>query len=190
MGEFGNLNNQWKHWHYKNTALLIFSLIIFFFFAEHPMVRNTIDLIGSFGYAGAFITGILFVSIFTVAPAIVVLYFLAGHLNPLLVALFAGTGAVVGDYLIFRFLKDRVFNELEPIFLKGGGGVLVRLFQTPHFGWLLPLVGAVIIASPLPDEIGIGLLGTSRLKTWQFMVLSFLLNSLGIFIVIAVAKYF
>lgn len=190
MEELINLNNEFKHWHYKNTALLILSLIIFFFFAEHLAIRNTIDLIGKFGYIGAFIAGVLFVSIFTVAPAAVLLFFLAEHLNPLLVALFAGMGAVVGDYLIFKFLRDNVFDELKPLFLKNGGNRLIRLFKTPYFGWLLPLMGAFIIASPFPDELGIGLLGVSKLKGWQFICLTFLLNSVGIFIVITAAKSF
>ncbi|MDD5415405.1 MAG: hypothetical protein PHE48_00155 [Candidatus Daviesbacteria bacterium] len=190
MEELIDLNSRWKHWHYKNTVLLVLSLIVFFLFAEHPAVRNAIDLIGSFGYIGAFITGILFVSIFTVAPAAVVLYFLADNLNPLLVALFAGIGAVVGDYLIFRFLKDRVFDELTPLFMKSGGNKIVKLFKTPYFGWLLPLLGALIIASPFPDEVGIGLLGASKLRNWQFLILSFILNSIGIFIVIIAAKSF
>ncbi len=190
MEEIIDFNKKWSHWHYKNTTLLILSLILFFFLADTPYVKDSIHFIGSFGYIGAFITGILFVSIFTVAPAAVVLYFLADHLNPLLVALFAGMGAVIGDYLIFRFLRDRVFDELTPLFLKNGGNKLVKLFKTPYFGWLLPFVGAFIIASPFPDEIGIGLLGASRLKSWQFLILSFLLNSIGIFVVIIAARSF
>lgn len=183
-------SKKWRHWHYKNTTLLILGLVLFFFFAEHPIIRNTIDSIGSLGYLGAFFTGLLFVSIFTVAPAAVVLFFLADHLNPLGVAFSAGMGAVVGDYLIFKFLRDKVFDELTPLFLRSGGNTLVRLFKTPYFGWLVPFVGAFIIASPLPDEIGIGLLGASKLKNYQFLILSFLLNSIGIFLVIIAARSF
>lgn len=184
------VTSRWRDWPYKNTSFLVLSLILFFFFAEHPAVHYTINLIGGFGYIGAFITGILFVSIFTVAPAAVLLFFLADHLNPLLVAVFAGLGAVLGDYLIFRFLRDKVFDELVPLFIKSGGQSLINLFKTPYFGWLLPFVGAFIIASPLPDEVGIGLLGASKLKSWQFLILSFLLNSVGIFVVIIAARSF
>lgn len=190
MEELGNLHSRWNHWQYKNTTFLILSLILFFLFAEYPIVRNTIDSIGSLGYLGAFFTGVFFVSIFTVAPAVVVLFFLADHLNPLGVAFFAGMGAVMGDYLIFRFLRDRVFDELKPLFLNNGGNLLVKLSKTPYFGWFLPFLGAVIIASPLPDEIGIGLLGASKLRSWQFIILSFLLNSIGIFVVIIAARSF
>ena|SRR3989338_1443355 len=184
------INSRWQHWHYKNTVLLVLSLALFFFFADHPIVKNTISLINGFGYFGAFISGILFVSIFTVAPAAVVLFFLAETLNPLLVAVFAGVGAVLGDYLIFRFLRDRVFDELKPLYLNHGGNFLIKLFKTPYFAWFLPIFGAFIIASPFPDEIGIGLLGASKLKSWQFLLLTFLLNTVGIFIVIIAARSF
>lgn len=184
------IKTRWKHWNYKNTGFLILSLIIFFLFTESPVVKNIISLINGFGYIGAFITGILFVSIFTVAPASVILFFLAENLNPLLVAVCAGAGAVLGDYLIFRFLRDRVFDELKPLFLNNGGNLLVKLFKTPYFAWFLPLFGAFIIASPFPDELGIGLLGASKLKNWQFLLLTFLLNTIGIFVVIIAAHSF
>ncbi len=133
MDKFADLNYSWKNWHYKNTSLLILSLILFFLFANTPFIKGIITYIGNFGYIGAFITGIFFVSVFTVAPAAVVLYFLADTLNPLLVAIFAGAGAVIGDYLIFRFLRDRVFDELKPMFLKSGGNILVKLFKNTVF---------------------------------------------------------
>lgn len=132
--------------------------------AETPQVKRIISIIGNFGYIGAFISGIFFVSVFTVAPAAIVLFFLAETLNPLIVALFAGSGAVIGDYLIFRFLRDRVFDEIKPLLLKNGGNLLMKLFKTPYFAWGLSLVGAFIIASPFPDEVGIGLLGASKLR--------------------------
>ena len=184
------LDRKWQHWHYKNTALLVLSLVLFFVFAEHPVIKNTVTFIANFGYIGAFVTGILFVSIFTVAPAAVILYFLADSLNPFFVAIFAGMGGVVGDYLIFRFLKDRVFDELKPLFLKEGGERLVHLFKTPYFVWLLPFIGALIIASPFPDEVGIGLLGASKMKNWQFLLLTFALNSAGIFLIVTAARSF
>ncbi|MEK7660290.1 MAG: hypothetical protein AAB343_03750 [Patescibacteria group bacterium] len=51
-------------------------------------------------------------------------------------------------------------------------------------------MGAIIIASPFPDEVGISLMGISQLKNWQFLVISFLLNSLGILFVVTIAKSF
>src|SRR3989344_6560601 len=115
------LVSRYKHWKFKNTFLLITSLMVFFYFADTYFVRNIISGIGDLGYLGAFLTGTFFVSTFTVAPAGVVLFHLAKELAPLEVALFAGLGGVVGDYIIFRFLTDKVFEELRPLFTRIGG---------------------------------------------------------------------
>ncbi len=181
---------RYQNWKYKNTSFLIFSLIVFFYFADSEVVQNFITVLGSMGYFGAFITGIFFVSTFTVAPAAVVLFHLANHLNAFEVAILAGLGAVVGDYVIFRFFKDRVFAELKPLFDRLTGSRVSELIRTPYFAWLLPVIGATIIASPLPDELGVGILGIAKMKPWKFVILSFFLNAVGIFIIVTLAKSF
>lgn len=178
----------YKRWRYKNTGLLILSVIVFLYFADSPIIREIIGRIGELGYFGAFVTGIFFVSIFTVAPAGVVLFNLADTLNPLEVALIAGAGSVVGDYLILRFLKDKVFSELGPVFKQFRGSYIGKLFRTPYFAWLTPLVGAALIISPFPDEVGIGMLGLSKLRLWQFLVVTFLLDVVGIFLIVLLAR--
>lgn len=180
---------QYRSWQYKNTALLIFGLAAFFLFADTQIVQSLIQKIGSWGYVGAFFAGALMVSTFTIAPALFVIYSLVEALNPYEIAIFAGFGAVLGDYMIFRFLKDRVFHELSPIFQKLGGSYTSRIFRTPYFAWLLPVVGAIMIAAPvIPDEAGIGILGLSKMKSWQFLIISFLLNASGILIISILAR--
>ncbi len=144
--------------------------------------------IGSLGYLGAFIIGIFFVSTFTVVPATVILFYLAKEMNVFEVALLAGLGAMLGNYIIFRFLKDKVFEELRPVFRSLGGSSLSHLLATPYFTWFTPVLGAIIIASPFPDEIGIALIGASRIKKWQFLILTFVLDSVGILLILLLAK--
>lgn len=177
-----------KRWKYRNTALLGLSLVLVFFLADTDIAHALITEIGTYGYLGAAIVGVFFVSTFTVAPASVVLFHLAQDFNPGLIALFAGAGGVVGDLIIFRFLRDGVFDELKPLFTRYGGSHLAVLLRTPYFAWLTPVIGAVIIASPLPDEIGVALMGLSRIKLWQFVLLAFILDSLGIFAVVLLAR--
>jgi hypothetical protein len=183
-----SLKKSWQRWHYKNTLLLIISLGVFFYLAKMPWVDSTLRHIGTLGYLGAFITGVFFVSTFTVAPAGVVLYHLADTLHPVEVALLAGLGATLGDYIIFRFIKDEVFKELSPLLRKLGRPYSKVLFRSPYFAWLLPLTGAFIIASPFPDEIGVSMLGLSRLRQWQFFAVALALNAVGIFIVVTTAR--
>lgn len=179
---------KYQNWRFKNTVGLGIGLALFFFFLDHPLIVLGIAKIGSFGYLGAFFAGVFFVSTFTVAPSAVVLFYLASQMDIWLVAVVAGFGAVVGDFLIFKFLKDSVFEEIKPAFRRLTGERLQKLFETPHFARLSMILGAIIVASPLPDETGLALLGLSKIKRWQFLLLSFFLNTVGIFITIALAQ--
>lgn len=178
----------WKNWHYKNTFILVVSLVLFYFLADTDFAGNAIKRIGSFGYFGSFLSGIFFVSIFTVAPASAVLFHLAENHNPAAIAITAGAGAVIGDYYIMRFLKDDIFVEWSDVFNKIKGSFLKKLFLSPFFIWAIPIAGAAVIASPLPDEVGVTMLGLSKIKNWQFFLITFLLNAVGIFLVILLAR--
>lgn len=181
---------KYKNWQFKNTFWTFVALLIFFLIAKNPSFVNLISQIGAFGYVGALIAGIFFVSVFTIAPASILLFDLAKELNPLTVAVIAGVGTVIGDYLIFKYLKDSVFDEIGSLFSDKMRTSIGRLFDTPYFAWLVPILGAVVIASPLPDEAGICLLGLSKIKTWQFLILTFILNCIGILAITLIAiKY-
>ena len=178
-------------WKYRNTVSLLASLLVLFILADTELVHGLIRQIGEYGYLGAGIVGIFFVSTFTVAPASVVLFHLAQELHPLWIAFTAGSGGVIGDLLIFRLLKDRVLPEIRPILQdRLRRSHLTALFHSPYFGWLPSVIGALIIASPLPDEMGIALMGFSRISTWQFVLLTFVLNSVGIFIIVSLATFY
>ena len=50
---------------------------------------------------------------------------------------------------------------------------------------MLPIIGAIIIASPFPDEIGVSLMGLSKLSTPKFIFISYILNSIGLFLIVS-----
>lgn len=175
-----------NHWKYKNLSIfglsLLFALILSRFEAFHTFLLN----LGSFGYIGAFIAGILFVSTFTVATGAVILLVLAESLSPIEIGIVAGLGAVVGDFTIFRFIKNNLTQELTLIYNHiDGNHHLQKILHSKYFSWTLPVIGAIIIASPLPDEIGVSLMGISRMSTFRFLLLSFVLNAVGIFLVVS-----
>ena len=184
------LENRWRGWPYKNTTLLVLSLAVFLYLATTPYLDSLISNVGELGYLGAFIVGIFFVSTFTVAPAALILFNLAEQLSAWEVAVLAGFGAMLGDFVIFKFLKDKVFVELRPLFQHFGRPYSKVLFKSPHFAWLLPLLGAFVIASPFPDEVGVGMMGLSRIKQWQFFFVALSLNIAGIFLTVSAARLF
>jgi len=178
-----------RRWAYKNTTLLILSIFVFLLLAETPAVLLVLEHARSLGYFGAGIAGLLFVSTFTIAPGTALLFHLAEELDPYKIALYAGIGAVIGDLLIFRFFKGTVFKELAPLVRKHGGTQLRALACSPHFTWFMPVLGALIIALPLlPDELGVGLMGLTKVKEWQFILITYVLNVAGVLVIVLAAQ--
>ncbi|HLL60625.1 MAG TPA: hypothetical protein VK338_02820 [Candidatus Nitrosocosmicus sp.] len=182
-------NNRFKSFKYKNITFLFLSFLVVFFLYKNESFHAFLLHLGNLGYLGAFIAGILFVSTFTVATGTLILLVLAEKLSPIEIGLIAGLGAVVGDTVIFKFIKDNLIEEVRPIYNHLGGGHLSKVMHTRYFSWTLPVIGALIIASPLPDEVGVSLMGISKMKTYKFLILSFILNAIGIFIVITASTF-
>ncbi|MFA5770811.1 MAG: hypothetical protein WC894_04945, partial [Patescibacteria group bacterium] len=106
--------------------------------------------------------------------------------HPIEIGIIAGIGAVVGDLIIFQYIRNKgLISEIKHFFEFFGSDKLKHLVHTKYFSWTLPVLGAIIIASPLPDELGVGLMGISKLETKQFILLSFTLNAIGIFLVVS-----
>jgi hypothetical protein len=183
------IQKHWENWRFKNTFFLLLGLVLFFVLAKTPQVDTFIKSIGDLGLIGAFVAGFFFVLTYTVVPASFVIFELAKYNNPIEIALIAAAGSMIGDYVIFRFLRDKVLEELMPYFSKlGSNNKLQTVYQTPYFAWLLPLSGAFVIASPLPDEVGVGLIGASKMKNRHFLLLAYLLNVVGIFFLVLLAR--
>src|SRR3989344_1278938 len=179
----------WGAWKYKNITLsligLTIALILFRYEGFHSFLLN----LGEFGYVSAFIAGILFVSTFTAATGIVILLVLTESLSVIELGITAGLGAMIGDFFFFRFIRNNLIEEIKLLYNSFGGRHLTKLLDTKYFSWTLPVIGAILIASPFPDEIGVTLMGISRMKTYQFLLISFVLNAIGIFLIISVSLF-
>lgn len=137
---------------------------------------------------GAFLAGIFFTSLLTVAPATVVLAELAQKQPLWQLSLVGGLGALLGDYIIFQFIKDRLSGHLHDYLNRGRSRRFLALFRLGIWRWIMFALGALVIASPLPDEVGLMMMGLTRVKTSYFVFLSFTLNALGILAVGLVAR--
>lgn len=174
----------WKSWKYKNLTFLFISLIFAFFLGRYEPFHEFLLSLGGFGYLGAFIAGMLFVSTFGFATGAVTLLVLAEKLNIFELGIIAGAGGVFGDFMIFRFVKDRLIDEVEPIYENLGGNHLTKILHTKHFRWMLPVVGAILIAAPTPDELGVSLMGIAKMKTWEFLPLAFVLDFTSVILIL------
>lgn len=167
--------------HVMHMALSMLASVVFAVFIVYTgVIHSFIESTQGFAQVGAFVAGLFFTSILTTAPAIVVLGELALEVPLWSVAAVGALGAVCGDYILFWLVRDGVSGDVTYLLkhsrLKRWGAI----FRTRLFHRLLPLFGALVIASPLPDELGLTLLGFSKIGRDRFLLISYGMNFLGI----------
>jgi len=173
----------------QDIALIVFSILIAIILVQTGVLENLITHLGNFKLFGAFIAGMFFTSVFTTVPALATLGEIGLFQNPFLVAVIGGTGAVIGDMIIFRFVRDRFADDLKEVFtLEHPSKRLAKLAEMKFFRWFVLFFGGLIIASPLPDELGVSILGLANVKTRWFIPISFVFNTLGILVVILAVR--
>lgn len=177
-----------KH-HYKNIFFVGIGILAAILLSRSGAFHIFLRQLGTLGYLGIIISGALIASTFTAPTGIVMLLILAKQYTPIEIGFIAGTGAVLSDVLIFHLVRDNLANELEDLYKQFRGSHLTHIFHSKYFHWTLPVIGAFIIASPLPDELGVSLLSISKMKLPQFIFTSFCMHSLGIFLVVSSSAF-
>jgi|WetSurMetagenome_2_1015567.scaffolds.fasta_scaffold03598_3 hypothetical protein len=173
---------------FRDLAVIIFSIVVAVLMVKTDVVTYLLASTHGMAAIGSFISGIFFVSIFTTAPATVAIGEITRTNSIFLVAFFGSLGSVVGDLLIFRFVKDHVSEDFSFLIKKSGLKRFTAIFKTRAFHWLFAFLGALVVASPLPDELAMSMMGLAKVKTSIIIPLSFVLNFLGIIMVGLVAR--
>jgi len=134
-----SLKKKKHHWHYKGIILLALSIVLAVFLLLSPSTKLFISSIGELKYIGIFITGFFFAFGFTTAPAAAVFIVLGDSFNPLIIGLIGGFGAMISDYLIFKYVKSNLPPDIKYIIHKAGIDKLRKLKKT-KFHWLVPFL--------------------------------------------------
>src|SRR3989338_9959631 len=142
----------------RDAGIVAFGILLAVIMAKTGAVNDILMSASGLRFLGSFIAGLFFVSIFTAVPAAVVLAELAGTGSAFEVALIGSLGALAGDMLILRFVERSLLRDLRYVIKRIRGDTLVSVFHLKLFSWIVPLAGAIILASPLPDEIGIAMM--------------------------------
>lgn len=177
----------WKRWKYPYLTGILISVLIAIILGQNETFKNWLLGLGSLEYIGALFAGMLFVSSFTAAISIAVIAIMAENINPVALGLIGGVGAVMGDYLIFKLVRGNIQQELTMLVGKEGTLHVKAVLHSKYIAWMLPIIGVFIIASPLPDEMGVSLLGISKISEAKFILISYVSNAIGILMVASVA---
>lgn len=172
----------------RDILIVVVSVFAAVAFAKSSLLDGLFGLVAGHYLIVAFIAGLFFTSSFTTAPAIVVLAKLCVLFPLLNIALVGAGGALLGDFIIFAFIKGHLAEDLAYILSKSKMRRAAHVLKYHFVRWLMAAVGALVIASPLPDELGLALMGISKISTWKFCVLSYAFNFLGILLIAFVAR--
>jgi hypothetical protein len=170
----------------KDFLLILIGVAFALFLGTSGFLDQLIALIGNTAIA-SFAAGIFFTSVFTLGPASVTLVHVAEHGPLMSVAIWGATGAVCGDLILFFFIRDHFAEHLTKSLKPSSVRSFLSSFHLGFMKWLSPILGALIIASPLPDEFGLALLGLSKIRLAVLIPISFAMNMLGIYGLVWVA---
>lgn len=172
----------------RDVAVLALSVVVAVLLARAGIVERVVDHAEFSILLASFIAGLFFTSAFTTAPAIVVLGQLAQVNNVWPVALVGGVGAVVGDVILFKLFRDTVGTDIRTLLKHSCGRACVHRLRTKPVRLLSVLVGGFVLASPFPDEVGLALMGVTRVNLRLILPLSYTFNTLGILVIGYAAK--
>src|SRR3989344_6246340 len=100
----------------KDLGIIVFSVFVAIIFSKSGAIQAFLTVVGGFDIWGAFLAGLFFTSVFTVAPAATVLIAIAQSTGAVaLVALLGGLGAMLGDLVIFKFFRDSISADMMGI---------------------------------------------------------------------------
>ncbi len=173
----------------RDLGIVGFSIIFAIWLVQSGYLVHLLSSLSNYVWLGSFVAGVFFTSIFTTVPAIAALGGIASAHPVWQVALIGALGAVVGDLLIFRYVEDELGEHLaELLSHQHTSKRLKALVRLPIVRFLSFFAGGLIIASPLPDELGIGLMSAVRLSPFLLALCSFTFNFLGILMIGFVAR--
>lgn len=166
------------------TIIFSLSLSIAWYALKKGSLNNLVDTLLPVMFLAEFLAGAFYASFLTAPISLAMLVILAQKQNPIQLAAVAGLGAAAVDLLIVKFFRQEVNRDLDVLAKSFRFNLINKVLKFFKLDFLIPLLGAIIVASPLPDELGLFLLGASKLKTSQIMLLSYVLNTAGILLIV------
>ncbi len=175
---------------YPKLTLYVIAVIGAYFVFQIPAIHEFISSFASWMYVAIFFGGLLFSAGFT--TPIATGFFLA--LSPpdiYVAALVAGVGALIVDMGIFSFIRLSFMDEFKLLkhnsFIRHVSSGLEFIVPKNLRSFLVYLLAILIIASPLPDELGVALLaGFTKVHPYAFIGMSYIGNVLGIFVLLSI----
>jgi hypothetical protein len=178
---------------YPKLILLILSIFIGYLIYKDGNNFFFHQMLEKIGYFGTFVAGFFFFYGFTTSISVASLLVLSPLQNFWLASFVALTGAIIGNFFVFRFMRISIVNELNDLSKTKLLKIIIDKVEKriPLFirSYILPAFAGFIAATPLPDELAVALLYWSKNTSIViFSTISFIISVFGIFIIIWLGK--
>ena len=174
---------------YPKLSLFIISVILVYFLFSGLAYKPLHDALVFMGYFGTFLAGLLYPYALTSAAGTGILLILAKEQNILLAGGIAGIGALISDIILFLFVTHSFSDEVQKLSKETVVRTINRLIPDSIRVYLLATFAGLLIASPLPTEIGILLMTSIKnISFKKFIIIIYVLHASAIFIILLIGN--
>ena len=174
---------------YPKLSLFIVSVILVYVIFSGLAFKPLHDALVFMGYFGTFLAGLLYPYALTSAAGTGILLILAKEQNILLAGGIAGIGALISDIILFLFVTHSFSDEVQKLSEETVVRSVNRLIPDSIRVYLLATFAGLLIASPLPTEIGILLMTSIRnISFKKFISIIYILHASAIFIILLIGN--
>jgi hypothetical protein len=175
---------------YPKLTAFVFVIIAAYLLFKNPVISGFVSHLNSFSNFGSFIAGFFYSFGFT-SPLSAGFFLTLKTESIIFTGIIGGIGAMLADLFIFKFVKISFKDEFEKLkkekIFKKIGAFTRKRFKKSVRAVVSYIFAGILISSPLPDEAGITILaGFSRLKEKAIMIMGFILNTIGIIILLLI----
>ena len=174
---------------YPKLSLFIISVILVYFLFSGLAYKPLHDALVFMGYFGTFLAGLLYPYALTSAAGTGILLILAKEQNILLAGGVAGIGALISDIILVLFVKHSFSDEVQKLSKETVVRTINRWIPDSVRVYLLATFAGLLIASPLPTEIGILLMTSIKNMSFKkFIIIIYVLHASAIFIILLIGN--
>ena len=175
---------EWNH--YKTVLIVIIVLLTIESYLTGSL-QKFLESLGSLGYLGGFISGFLFTYGVTTPFSIAAFFILAKYLNIWILTLLGTLGGLIGEYFIYDFAKNEAGKSVK---IYKNKKIKIPEIKSKLLKKLSPLIIAIIIATPLPDEFIAIFCGIEKYDLRDFLILTFISKFIGILFIVYLGRIF
>lgn len=175
------------HVRYGNLALVVLGVAGGVWLVLNPAVLSFMVDSALVAYASSFAVGMLYAFGVTTAAAVAGFFLLGRTVDPVALALLGALGAVASNYLVYRFIRHKIADYMDSLasrYMRVNLHIMrMRVQKHPFLRHIVPIFAGIMLASPLPSEMAIGIFAAIKFEMKRFLVYTFAFNLLSIFLI-------